>query len=141
MVAKSRERSEAHTLLIIRERSERTSLFYVLRSLLRVGTLRAQYSECVPSHSFTPQRVSGRWNPNARNERTLTERSGDDGPKGLLSKERANTWARRGLFISMGERAYTKRAAKQLAALFAYTLCERVFLVYSLSQLVLSMRR
>ena len=29
-------------------------LFYVLRSLLRVGTLRAQYSECVPSHSFTP---------------------------------------------------------------------------------------
>ena len=78
MVAKSRERSEADTLLIIRERSERTKE--------------------LP--------------PNARDERTLTERSGDDSPKGLLSVERANTWARRGLFISMGERAYTKRAAK-----------------------------
>jgi hypothetical protein len=30
------------------------TLFYVLRLILRVGTLRAQYSECVPSHSFTP---------------------------------------------------------------------------------------
>ena len=69
MVAKSRERSEADTLLIIRERSERTKE--------------------LP--------------PNARDERTLTERSGDDSPKGLLSVERANTWARRGLFISMGE--------------------------------------
>ena len=28
-------------------------LFYVLRLFLRVGTPRAQYSECVPSHSFT----------------------------------------------------------------------------------------
>ena len=30
------------------------TLFYVLRLILRVGTLQAQYSECVPSHSFTP---------------------------------------------------------------------------------------
>ena len=52
MVAKSRERSEADTLLIIRERSERTK-------------------ERPP--------------PNARDERTLKERSGDDSPKGLLS--------------------------------------------------------
>ena len=29
--------------------------FYVLRLILRVGTLRAQHSECVPSHSFTPE--------------------------------------------------------------------------------------
>ena len=32
-----------------------------------------------------PQRASGLWNPNARDERTLKERSGDDSPKGLLS--------------------------------------------------------
>ena len=32
---------------------ERYSSFYVSRLFLRVGTPRAQYSECVPSHSFT----------------------------------------------------------------------------------------
>ena len=42
----------------------------------------------VSGHGNSPQRVSGRWNPNARDERTLTERSGDDSPIGLLSKER-----------------------------------------------------
>ena len=31
--------------------------FYVLRLILRVGTLRAQHSECVPSHSFTHDAV------------------------------------------------------------------------------------
>ena len=31
----------------------RVTPFYVSRLLLRVGTLRAQHSECVPSHSFT----------------------------------------------------------------------------------------
>ena len=42
----------------------------------------------VSGHGNSPQRVSGRWNHNARDERTLTERSGDDSPIGLLSKER-----------------------------------------------------
>ena len=42
-------------------------------------------------HGNSPQRVSGLWNPNARNERTLTERSGDDSPKGLLSVEREDS--------------------------------------------------
>ena len=37
----------------ISQRSPRF-LFYVLRYFLKVGTFRAQYSECVPSHSFTP---------------------------------------------------------------------------------------
>ena len=95
----------------------------------------------VSGHGNSPQRVSGRWNPNARDERTLTERNGDDSPIGLLSKERANPWARRGIFISMGERAYTKRAAKLISGSLCIYSCERVFLVYSLSQLVLSMRR
>ena len=31
----------------------RVTPFYVLRLILKVGTFRAQYSECVPSHSFT----------------------------------------------------------------------------------------
>ena len=35
--------------------------------------------------------------------------------KGSSPKERVNPWARRGLFISMGERAYTKRAAKSIS--------------------------
>ena len=50
----------------------------------------------------SPQRVSGRWNPNARDERTLTERSGDDSPIGLLSRREGKSMGKEGTIYFHG---------------------------------------
>ena len=48
--------------------------------------------------------VSGPRNspPNARNERTLTERSGDDSPKGLLSRREGKSMGKEGNIYFQG---------------------------------------
>ena len=93
MVAKSRERSEADTLLIIRERSERTKEL-----------------------------------PPPTRKRTLTERSGDDSPIGLLSIGEGSPplyeaiHGQGGEYLFPWEREHTRREPLiSLAALFAYT--------------------